>query len=330
MTQVPIKSIESDTAGDVNLDILEALDSFRRHLRAANLSPKTIYTYTESAGQLASFLRDQGMPTAVAGITREHCEAWITHLLDNRSPATASIRFRGVQQLWKWLVEEGEIKQSPMARMRRPFVPENPPPVLRDDELRALLATCERGRDFEERRDYAIFRLFIDTGARLNEIAGLRWMPEEETENDVDLEQGLIRLRGKGRRERLVAIGAKAGKALDRYLRVRSRRAAPENPWLWIGRKSSRKRDRMNRLSGSGVAQMVRRRGREAGLGDKVHAHLFRHTFAHAWLSEGGQETDLMSVTGWRSRAMLQRYGASAAQERSWAAARRIALGDRL
>ena len=75
---------------------------------------------------------------------------------------------------------------------------------------------------------------------------------------------------------------------------------------------------------------MVRRRGREAGLGDKVHPHLFRHTFAHAWLSEGGQETDLMSVTGWRSRMMVQRYGASAAQERSWAAARRLALGDRL
>ena len=55
-----------------------------------------------------------------------------------------------------------------------------------------------------------------------------------------------------------------------------------------------------------------------------------RHSFAHAWLHAGGGETDLMRVAGWRSRQMLERYGASAAQERSLSAAKRLALGDRL
>jgi hypothetical protein len=62
-----------------------------------------------------------------------------------------------------------------------------------------------------------------------------------------------------------------------------------------------------------GLVRMLERRGREAGL-PRLHPHQFRHTFAHQWLAEGGGETDLMRLAGWKSRAMLQRYGASAAE----------------
>ncbi len=117
--------------------------SWARHLRASNLSPNTTRTYLDSVGRLAAFLDERGMPADLATIRREHVEAFIEHLLERWRPATAANRFVALKVFFAWAAEEGEIRESPMARMRKPRIPEEQPDVLTPGQLRAILAACE-------------------------------------------------------------------------------------------------------------------------------------------------------------------------------------------
>lgn len=178
-----------------------------------------------------------------------------------------------------------------MARMRPPIVPEQPIPVVPDDSLRRLLATCA-GRDFDARRDTARIMFFLDTGARRSEAAALQLA-------DLDFDYQVTTVAGKGLRSRELPFGHKTALALDRYLRARTQRRHGELPWLWLGQRG--------RLTAYGVQQVIRRRGQQAGL-PGLHPHQLRYTFCHQWRAEGGNETDLMRLAGWRPSLCHRRW----------------------
>lgn len=298
---------------DLSVDDLEEhLADWNLALRAAGRSPKTIRNYTDTLRQFAAFLRKEGLPTSAPDINHHHVRAFEVHVRETRSASTAATRHRHLHQLFKFLEEEEVIELSPMHKVKAPQVPEKLVPVISQEQFQTLLEGA-KGTAFNQRRDTAILVVSVDTGCRVDELTKLQL-------DHYDRDAGTLVVTGKGNRQRELPIGVKAQQALNRYMKVRARHTQAELPWLWLGKKG--------RLTDNGVRQMLRRRAKAVGLED-IHPHRFRHTWAHEMLDSGVSEGDVLRLGGWKTRAMLERYGASAADARARRSHREHSPGDR-
>ena len=291
-----------------------------RSLRSGNYPSTTRYNYLLAVAQLGRYLVGEPETREAArtptGVSRQHIEAFQAWMIETRSAATALNKHKALQQFFKWLTtDEEEIEQSPMLHVRQPKTPKRLIPIIRDEETRRLLDTC-KGKDFVQLRDEAIIRLLSNTGARLSEVANLRL-------DDVDLSLDTVCYHGKGAKDRRVRLGPKTARALSRYLRIRCGHKGVGLPEVWLTVRGARP------LAANGIKLMLKRRGLRAGI-DGVHAHRWRHTYAHEWKLAGGDTGDLMLVLGWTSEDMPRHYGASAAAERAQQVQARMGIGERV
>ncbi|MET3420863.1 site-specific recombinase XerD [Actinoplanes tereljensis] len=293
-----------------------------RSLRAGNYPETTRYNYLLAVAQLDRYLLDetdtpdvQAAASDPADVRRGHVEEFQAWMVRTRSASTALNKHKGLQQFFKWLVAEEDLDRSPLDRVKQPKTEQRLIPILGDDDTAKVLGTC-RGGDFLALRDEAIIRVLYNTGARLSEVAGLAL-------DDLDLDHDSLLFHGKGMKDRRVRFGPRTGRALSKYLRGRARRRAAASPAVWLPANGD------TPLSSNGIKLMLRRRGQMAGV-DNVHAHRWRHNFAHEWKLAGGDTGDLMMVLGWASDEMPRRYGASAAAERAQVTHARLRIGERV
>ncbi|MGH3876806.1 MAG: tyrosine-type recombinase/integrase [Actinophytocola sp.] len=209
------------------------VEDWDRSMRAANKPLTTRYNYELAVTQLAGFLDGGDTTTFLANsgrnvgedmsdaaedptdVQKGHIEWFLAWMIETRSAATALNKYKALQQFFKYLEYEEEISRHPMQRIPQPKPGTKLIPVVADDEMAALLATCA-GKSFLDRRDTAIIRLLFDTGGRLTETAMLDL-------DDLNMRRDLIKVDGKGNKERAIPFGEKTGQALARYLRIRAK-----------------------------------------------------------------------------------------------------------
>ena len=240
-------------------------------LRAERKSPQTLKNYGDGVRFFLDWCAEQDREP----LTRDALREWVAELVDTgMAPATVRARMLPVRRFAAWLVDEGEAALDPFLGLRSPKLDVKVVEPLTDDELRRLLRACQPPKGatpleaLRHRRDEAIVRLMLETGARAGEVVAL-------TLDDLDLVNGVATIRrGKGGKGRVVPIGPHAATAVDRYLRLRRHhRLGASSPDLWLG-------DRGKRFSYDALHKSLGERAAAAGISG-FHPHRMRHTAAH-------------------------------------------------
>lgn len=276
---------------------VERFLSYMRDVRGR--SPHTVQAYSRDLGDFVRFVG----PAAKKGARRVEVGQIREFMADlyerGVKPSTSARKLAVLRSFFNYLVRREEIAVNPAARVRAPKVPRALPAFLGADALRRLFDEMPPGRDEVVRiRDRCIVELLYSTGIRLSELVGLNI-------EDVDFKGALIRVAGKGAKERVVPVGRPALRWLQRYMSAErralmERSGAASTPALFLGR------------GGRISARQVQRRvglflGGAAARG-AVNPHALRHSFATHMLDAGADLRAVQELLGHASLASTQIY----------------------
>ena len=289
------------------ISLSRAIDGFERYVAdERRFSPRTVLAYRSDLDRFAGFwegefAHESAAKTALSRLDTLAVRSYLAALhrakLSNRS---ISRHLSTLRSFFRWACREGHLAGSPAKGLPSPRVPKTLPRALTLPDTERLLDAAEE-EAFVPERERALFELLYATGLRVSEAAGL-------DVEDVDFSSRLVRVTGKGRRERIVPFGEAAEDALREYLPSRAalrhrgleRDGEAEEP-LFVNARGGR-------LTSRSMARLLKRRLRAAGLPAEISPHALRHTFATHLLQAGADLRAIQELLGHASLSTTQKY----------------------
>jgi site-specific recombinase XerD len=283
---------------DINMAELE-LDKLILHFAQSNKaegkSPKTIGWYTEMLTGFTRFLTASGERPVLKEFNIVSVRKFVIHEQEREiSPYSVQGQVRALKAFASWLCDEGYTSERVLQNLKLPKVPINLIEPLTNAEIDQLV-NYQNPLTAIGCRDIAILIVMLDTGVRLSELCDLSF-------EDAHIEQGYLKVMGKGRKERMVPIGASAQKMLWRYIiHFRPETMVKDDNYLFLTLDGKP-------LRANAVKLLIKRWGKKAGV-PRLHAHLCRHTFATNYLIHNcGDVFRLQQILGHTTLEMVRRY----------------------
>jgi integrase/recombinase XerD len=253
------------------------------------LAAKTLEAYKQDLAQFAQALDNNDLP-----VRREDVMSFLSHRL--RSGAAVSSVTRQVsclRQFFAWAVRHGHQKENPMVDLQAPAGVKRLPHLLSETEVRLLLAQPDSNTPLGL-RDQAILEMLYATGMRVSELVELDLAR-------LNLVRGLVRVIGKGGKERLVPLGEPAQQSAERWLKVGRVECRPQTERVFVSRRGLP-------LSRQAVWQRIRKHARDCGISGDIHPHRLRHSFATHLLDHGADLRAVQMLLGHADLATTQIY----------------------
>jgi len=263
-------------------------------------SPNTLAAYRRDLNQYVDWLAERHR--ALGDVEPGDVEAYVAHLrAEGKAPASIARAVVAVRGLHRFLADEGDVERDPGAAVATPRVPRGLPKALTEEEVERLVGTVV-GLDPRARRDRAILEVLYGTGMRISELVGLSL-------GDVDVDGGLLRAFGKGRKERIVPLLGMAREALVDWLAPSGRGAMVPERWARRGDADAVFLNaRGGRLTRQGAWGIIRTHGDRVGLRDRLTPHVLRHSCATHLLDHGADIRVVQELLGHASISTTQVY----------------------